>query len=189
MKKYLRFGEIPENGKSINFMRMRNYQREDFSWDLRAVGADAAYAKLPEKVFEEGVSVFELNENGLPKLDNMILVIALASRIGDSIYEVTGDEVGRGNDDEPLIRNIQIIKKRRIKNAKLRRYILEFLCTKFMEVIPDKVNYDKIDCEENDVDIYKFYVTYMINLETGEKKEYIIGAQAEDGLIKMPEHK
>lgn len=189
MKKYLRFGEIPKNEKSINFLRMRIYQRENFSWDLEAFGSDVAYSKLPEKVFEEGVSVFELNEDGLPKLDNMSMVIALALRIGDSIYEVTGDEVGRGNDDEPLIRNIQIIKKRRIKNAKLRRYILEFLCSKFMEVIPEKVNYEEIDCEESDFDIHKFYIEYMINLKTGEKKECIAGLREEDGFIKIPQHK
>lgn len=63
MKRYLRFGEIPENGKSVNFLKVTNDQNEDFSYLLRCGEVEAAFDMVPEAAFEPGVSAFDLDDN------------------------------------------------------------------------------------------------------------------------------
>ena len=54
MKKYLRFGEIPKDEKSINFLKMSNQQKDDFSWAMNTFGIDEALNEVPEKSFRAG---------------------------------------------------------------------------------------------------------------------------------------
>lgn len=182
MKKYLRFGEIPENEQSTNFIKMTFDENEKFTWALQTLGADTAFSKyVPENAKEPGVSVFEMGKDGMPVLHNMRQALSLASRIGNKIYELSGDQAGRGNDGEPLIKNICVIKSRRIATEKLANHIISFLVKNFMDVIPPKEE------KEGDYEIYKFYKEYQININTGEKKECICGI-IEEGFTKIPGH-
>lgn len=90
-KRYLRFGEIPEEGRSHNFAR-----------------------GTPEA----GVSVYDVVERG-GKWDIQVPEVGewatddLLDRMRDAfdapMYLVTGDEAGVGGDGEPVITNVQVI--------------------------------------------------------------------------------
>jgi len=80
-KVYLRAGFLPENGKSFNYLT---------------------------KESENGVSVFDL-ENGLPILNTLQLVDDFSGRYGKPYFFVTGEEIGKGFDGEPVLNNVEII--------------------------------------------------------------------------------
>lgn len=119
-KSYLRFGEIPENEQSINWMSMSFRQQEDYIYDLNYNGGNrlAALKKsVPEHYLnklELGVSVFELNEKtGTPIFNNEQQVKDFHGYTEENrvAYIVTGDELmERGYDNEPLLHNIHIIR-------------------------------------------------------------------------------
>ena len=114
MKKYMRFGEIPPNERSVNFYSMSLDDNASFSFDIEHGDVDIAYEWVKEKDLEKGVSVFELDDNNNPITDNEELEKDLKHRIEKKFvcYIVTGDKVGIGCDGEPLIRNIKILEKR-----------------------------------------------------------------------------
>lgn len=58
---------------------------------------------------EEGVSVFALDEDGNPIVDNLQLIADLTIRYYKTATIVTGDRVGTGFDGEPLIKNVKTI--------------------------------------------------------------------------------
>ena len=125
----LRFGEIPPNGKSINFMKLSLDRNSDFSWALKAYGIEEAYKFVPERCFEEGVAAFEI-KNGMPLCNNIDLLKSLAVRVGDPIYMLTGEKVGVGRDGEPLVK-VHNFKKIDIERNKLINYITEQLMAMF----------------------------------------------------------
>lgn len=182
MGKYLRFGEIPKNEKSINFLKLTLQERKDFSWMLENCGIERTLKEIPQSAFEEGVSVFEKGKDGLPVIHNMKVACSLAGRIGYKIYEVSGDEVGRGNDGEPLIRNVIVEKKRKIRNEELAEHVFKFLATNFMIAIPPS---SEIDI--SDYDISYFGYEKQVNFKTGEIKD-TGGFEPDPGFIKAPYH-
>ena len=113
MKRYMRYGEIPPNERSVNFRKLSLSNNSDFTWTMDNYGAKSAYDMVPEKALEAGVSVFELDENDNPVIDSEELKSDLEFRINEKAicYLVTGDRVGTGVDGEPLIKNIKILKK------------------------------------------------------------------------------
>lgn len=112
--RYLRFGEIPENEKSINWYKVSLDDQRDFSWALENYGYKDALRQIRnlDEVMEKGVSVFELNENNQPVLNTESLKNTYNS-YNDSrkMYIVVGDEIGRGVDGEPLIVNIKVLEE------------------------------------------------------------------------------
>lgn len=115
MKRYLRFGEIPKNEKSINWWKVSLDEQSDFTWALENYGYEDALKQIKniDKVLEAGVSVFELNENGQPVLKNKKLENLYTSYLKEcrKSYIVSGEVVGYGADDEPLIANVEIIEQ------------------------------------------------------------------------------
>ena len=182
MKKYLRFGEIPKNERSINFLKMNFSQKDDFTWYKETHGIDEAMQHVPEKALENGVSVFEMGKDGMPILHNMRECNSLACRIGYKIYQVTGDEVGHGNDGEPLIRSVVVEKSRRIKDSALIRHILSFMAQKFMLVIPPKENYEPSE----EYKIYHNFKEFQVNFDTNEVKERVFSP--DDGFTPILGH-
>lgn len=134
--KYLRFGKIPKNGKSINFFKMTNDQNDNFSFCLDAYGIDQALEMVPDDVFEPGISVFEMDAEGLPILGTMRRMISLCARLNDPIYIVTGEKVGEGNDGEPLL-SVSTAETIQIEREKLVSLILEELKKNFKSVVYD----------------------------------------------------
>ncbi len=92
-KQFIRFGGIPENGKS-----------GIYNGDLGKVGE------------EKGVSVYEaIMIDGklkliLPKIKSSTIV-SLEWVHDRPVYLVSGDMCGYGSDGEPLLRNCQILKQ------------------------------------------------------------------------------
>lgn len=160
--KYLRFGELPESGKSINFLRLSFAESEAFTEKLNTSGYIEAVAGLPAHCFEPGLSVFEMDADGLPVLSNINLARSLSVRIGAPVYEISGEIAGTGADGEPLLKNIKIIKKRRITKDKLINCILCALVSHFR-------NAKKTDPESNCFEFHTFTVQKKINIATGEQ--------------------
>ena len=121
MKKYLRFGPVPAWGeRSIKFNELNFDQREDISDIIK----DGKAAELPQllqwlvdncrswrrvdlsAIFENGVSAFEMDADGLPIINNSELAMSLKIRLEEPAYILTGDENGRGEDGEPLLVNV-----------------------------------------------------------------------------------
>ena len=82
-KTYLRIGIVPNGEASFNYLTEQN---------------------------ESGVSVFELID-GKPVLSNLQLVDSYAGRSDSQAFIVTGEEIGIGNDGEPLLKNVKYISK------------------------------------------------------------------------------
>ena len=86
---YIRFGKIPENGKS-----------EIWKGDVF-------------NGHEKGVSVYEsYNEKVvMPKKITYSSCVSLSGCLDRNIYLVTGKRIGTGSDGEPLLKNVSIIKQ------------------------------------------------------------------------------
>lgn len=177
--KYLRFGDIPENGKSINFLKLTNRQNEDFTDACKIGTYEDALQFVPEDAFECGVSVFEIDESGMPALDNLRLVSSMISRIDDKVYEVSGKQMGIGNDGEPLIKIEKIEKKRSINREKLISHAVSTLCRNFKSVKFNK-NWDGMDCR-----LDSFCVENKINILSGEIVSIWTKTEG-DEWVKMP---
>lgn len=113
---YLRFGEIPENEQSINWWKVRLSDQEAFSWAYKAYGYEEALNCIRnlDEALEDGVSAFEIDENGNPVLGNDALKAtyeSYLSRKDRKVYLVDGDEIGKGADNEPLLKNVRILKE------------------------------------------------------------------------------
>lgn len=127
MKKYLRYGEIPEDERSVNFMKLSFRENEDFTYDLIEMKRprlealkDACISRLYNKeitlddILEPGVSVFNCDDEGNPIIENKDQAITLEclKKENRPCYIVTGDQVGIGQDGEPLIQNITILSEK-----------------------------------------------------------------------------
>lgn len=183
MKKYFRFGEIPNGERSIDFLKLSFEQREDFGWAMENLGTDAAYSEyVPEKALENGISVFDIARNGFPTLKNLRQANSLALRIGCAAFIVFGNESGTGCDGEPLIKDAKIEKERKFTEDELKKRILSYLSRNFMLVVPPKKQ-----IPENQYKIYKFYEEKQVNLKTGEIKDCLCG-MVDPGFQKIPGH-
>lgn len=123
MKRYMRFGELPVNGKSVNFRKMNFEKQDDFLFFLR-YDAKEAYDMVEERCpecLESGVSVFDVDENDRPILANDELRRSYERRIyqKESCYIVTGVEVGRGQDGEPLLKDVEIVETLKAESEKI----------------------------------------------------------------------
>lgn len=109
----IRFGEIPQSGKSLNYMKLTGDQRNDVAWmdhsnlenEIRfAIANCRSWRNVNfDELWEAGVSVFE-EENGLPIIHNEKQAKSLKNRIGKVAFIVEGEKVGTGEDGEPLLR-------------------------------------------------------------------------------------
>lgn len=93
---YIRFCKIPHDERSYNFMRNRK---------------------------EIGVSVFKADDNGMPILENAEQVKSLWARLNRRHYLVTGDVVGVGQDGEPLLQNVRVVRRLRLDREQLEEMI------------------------------------------------------------------
>lgn len=152
MKKFLRFGEIPKNGKSINFLKMTNDQVDNFSFCAEIGDMEQAYEYVPVDAFEPGLSVFCVSQDGFPVIENMRLIISLCARLDEPVYIVTGEETGEGNDGEPLV-EIDSVKPVEIAKDRLVSLVLDTLKQGFAKAEYD----DSMDFERNEINA--FYTT------------------------------
>lgn len=179
--KYLRFGELPESGKSINFLRLSFAENEAFTEKLNASGYSEAAAGIPANCFEPGLSVFEMDADGLPVLSNINLVRSLSVRIGAPVYEISGEVAGTGADGEPLITGVNVIKRRRVSEEKLVNYILCALVSHFRSA-------QKTDAESDSCELHTFTVQKKINIVTGEQVDRWTPTNGKEWIL-QPEQK
>lgn len=139
---YIRFGEIPIDEKSKVFYNGEYIVKE-----------------------EDGISVFDCAIiNNTVRLVLPIIVTSSALNCIDgflydyihgdkrvSIYLVTGDLVGYGCDNEPLIRNVNIISKLEPEDLFDKSYSFDMESINEKEIPADKVYYIKL----NDLNWYK----------------------------------
>ena len=156
MKKFLRFGKIPSSGKSINFFKMTNEENENFTYNLEIGEIEQAFEMVPEYAYEAGLSVFDVSDNGMPYLPNMQLITSLLGRLDDTAYIVSGQEIERGNDGEPLIVFDKIECEKNIDKKEMMDYVISILKSKF--------DYFEYNEEEN----YNSNQVFYFNANGGE---------------------
>ena len=164
MNKYIRFGQIPKGGRSVNFIKLTFEQSEDFNFYLENFGHEKAETVVPPDCFEPGLSLFKMGKDGLPVLNTLDQVQSLLIRLNDPAFEVSGNEIGTGQDREPLIDSLQIIKRRRFSQEKIINHVLRVMILNFghCEKLPDEAG--------KDLSLHSFYRDEKINIVTGEKK-------------------
>lgn len=160
---FLRFGEIPKNEKSINFIKS--------SGDVELFSCDFEYpGENKQIVYENGVSVFEIDQKTLlPVLNTLPLCLSFSTRITTNAYIIDAEQVGNGNDNEPLVRNIESLKPWKVFDYENRNSILE----QAMDVLfPKKISHvrEKEGNGNFDYTIYMFFEEEYINKD-GEVQE------------------
>ena len=94
---YLRFGEIPEGEQSDIHFRGEPVAKEE--------GVSVYHAKVDDDGTVNVCLPLPMTED---KLDTFISLVKYEDR---KCYLVEGDFVGRGSDNEPLIKNVKILKE------------------------------------------------------------------------------
>ena len=126
---FIRFGQVPEEGRSINWKALSFRQQSSVTYSLRmgdsieeAIWKEFAFTgdEEPVGLWEAGISAFRADENGLPMIENEDLRKSLEARIGDELFAIDADEIGTGADGEPLLANIRKIEKIQIGEEILR---------------------------------------------------------------------
>lgn len=131
-KSYIRFGKVPQNGKSINWLSLSLDDSEAVSFELKNGGENLQNMLKPEH-YEKGVSVFEIDKNGLPKLDNLQLISTLSIMLARNTeaYTVKGKEATRGNDGEPVINSVKNVTGLMIDSERYSKHIIKTLHDNF----------------------------------------------------------
>lgn len=131
--KFLRFGEIPKGERSINFFKMTNEQNDNYTYAFDNYGYYEALELVPEYAFESGVSCFALD--GLkPVLDSLALLRSFCARIKDDCYIIEAEQVGTGNDGEPLVKNVQTVGAWQTTEEERVALVYNILCAMFNNV-------------------------------------------------------
>lgn len=115
---YVRFCKIPQDEKSWNFMRNRK---------------------------EEGVSVFKADANNMPILENAEQAKSLWARLHRRHYLVTGEVVGIGQDGEPLLKNVKVVRRLRLDRSELENLITATFEWLYKYKLPTKHYYDLVE--------------------------------------------
>jgi hypothetical protein len=120
--KFLRFGELPSDGKSFNYK---------------------------DRYAEKGISCIPYKKKGNKHLIDFTDISSSAFFIGGfhkrAAYILEGDIVGRGSDNEPLIKNAKIIQPLK-KGQKV--WNNSIFCEKgFFELVENPLNKSKITVE------------------------------------------
>lgn len=110
---------------------MTNEENENFAYALEVGDVEQAFEMVPEYAYEAGLSVFDVNDNGMPELPNMQLITSLLDRLDDIAYIVSGQEIERGNDGEPLIIFDKIESEKNIDKKEMMDYVISILKSKF----------------------------------------------------------
>ena len=153
---FVRFGSIPENEMSLNYLKLTGEQRDDisnFTDDGRLTPLEAVrrlkklglsgWDKINEDdIFEKGVSVFNTS-TGIPKIENLKQAQSMAVRLDKDLYKVTGKEIGKGEDGEPILQDTKS-EKLSFNKKEMIDDLVETLKKNF-EMSEGDIDYDKSD--------------------------------------------
>ena len=115
---YVRFCKIPQDEQSWNFIRNKK---------------------------EIGVSVFKADDNGMPILENAEQAKSLWARLHRRHYLVTGDVVGTGQDGEPLLQNVKVVRRLHLDRSQLENLITATFERLYKYKLPTKHYYDLVE--------------------------------------------
>lgn len=114
---YIRFCKVPHDERSYNFMRNEK---------------------------EIGVSVFKADINNMPILDNAEQAKSLWARLHRRHYLVTGEVVGTGQDGEPLLQNVKVVRRLQLDRTTLEQLITATFERLFKYKLKTKYCYDQV---------------------------------------------
>lgn len=141
MALFLRFGEIPKNENSINFLKLTFDEIDEVQDYVDMLGYDEAIENIPEYALEDGVSCFSLDEAGKPILNNMRLLKSFCSRINEEkAYIIDAEQIGIGNDGEPLVKNIKITEMLPPSTEDMVKIVLDILKANFANAKDNKAD-------------------------------------------------
>ncbi len=153
--KYFRFGKVPESGRSLNWFRLSFREQEDVGYDLKMGDSleealwKAGVDESRDGLLEDGVSVFELDSDGMPKIQNLQQLVSMVSRIGQTAYIMDGVKVGTGTDAEPLIKDIENIMEATVSAADLASKVESVLVENYEKVESNAFSYsDRLYVED-----------------------------------------
>lgn len=127
---YFRIGKLPKGGRSVNWLALSNAEK-----DALPSNPELVYEYVPEYALEDGISVFEMDDNGFPVINTFRLISTLSTLIfDDNYYEVVGVPSGKGNDGEPVLNDCVVIKESKLKPTDLQKHIISELNTYFNSV-------------------------------------------------------
>lgn len=105
MKKYIRFGEIPKNERSGIYRGDSKIGEEVGVSVYDAICINGKWRiVLPEKLSSKMA-------NSLHGLLNNVLQDEWKVETPYEVFLVIGDEIGKGSDNEPLLKNVRILKE------------------------------------------------------------------------------
>ena len=113
--KYIRFGAVPKNEKSVNWFKLSLNEQRDVTYDLEnGVSLEDALKNNVKgldnrDIYENGVSAFKMDSDGLPKIENLQQLVSVAERMDEKLYKISGTNTSKGTDDEPLLQKGKIM--------------------------------------------------------------------------------
>lgn len=155
---YIRFGDVPGNEKSLNWFALSFDQQSDVEYELSyGVSLEEALKRagvdLNKKgLFEEGVSVFKLDSDGLPKIDNLQQLETMSERIGQKVYTMKGKQRTTGTDNEPVIGGVKGKKEVNISDKKLEDKITSVLKKNYKTAEKATADYGKLSITDGYTD-------------------------------------
>ena len=137
-------------------------QLDDFKFFMDDGKMEKAFSIVPEVAWECGISVFKADENNMPVLENLQQVSSLLTHLNCNAYILEGEQIGTGNDAEPLIQLIGDAEKIELNEETLINMVMNFLHSKFQNAV-----YNAADDEKNN-SLHYFFVERKKNKNTGE---------------------
>lgn len=131
--RYVRFGEIPAEEESANFLSLSRDQNERVSYYMRqGMTPREALEKAginPKGKFENGVSSFFLDDEGLPRLETASQLRTFYwhtyMRVGtdkeEAMFSYNGSQSGIGTDGEPIVKGLQSARQYKLTPDKVKR--------------------------------------------------------------------
>lgn len=134
--RYVRFGDYSDY--SINYLSLSLKENEDLSYliDTGVPMLEAIARSVDDyenrNIFEDGVSVFTADKNGMPIIENAQQLNSLIQRIGAKAYLVSGKKAGSGTDNEPIIKNAKKVDS--LSKSDIEKHIERTLSDKYETV-------------------------------------------------------
>lgn len=133
---YMRFGGgLPVGEKSVNWLALSNQFIEENQYLLHKgkEGVEEFYNNIPDYAFESGVSAWKMGKDGFPEIDNLQGFCTLAN-FADSdepLNILKGTVVGQGNDNEPTLKDVSVVREGDLKREDIKEHVYEELTKQF----------------------------------------------------------
>lgn len=162
---YMRFGGgIPVGEQSVNWLALSNQFLDEYQYLLNTGDYEDVkkfYEMIPDYAFESGVSAWEVGSDGFPVIDNLqgLTTLANFAASDEPLNIVSGDVVGKGNDNEPTLKNVKVLEESDLSREDIKKHVNEQMHLYFDEAEgefdPDKAFW-LFHSVENGKDIWSY---------------------------------